>query len=336
MAEEEIIKMGHGAGGRLMRRLIVDVFAGAFGTPELAALDDSALVSAAGDKLALTTDSYVVRPLFFPGGDIGKLAICGTANDLAVTGARPVYLTCSFIIEEGFPVANLKRVVASMVAAADEAGVSVVAGDTKVVERGAADGLFFTASGVGVFPDGREPARRPVKPGDAILLNGAPAVHGIAVVLAREEFNLTAAVESDCAPLNGLIEGVLAAAPGVAFMRDATRGGIAAVLNEIAASEGVTLSIDEASVPRDDAVESVCELLGYDSFYVANEGKAVVVCPADEAEAAVEAMKRNKYGKDAAIIGHVEEGRPRVVMETAVGGARILDMPLAEQLPRIC
>lgn len=319
-----------------MRRLISDVFAGAFGTPELAALDDSALVSADGDRLAFTTDSYVVRPLFFPGGDIGKLAVCGTVNDLAVTGARPVYLTCSFIIEEGFPVVDLKRVVSSMAAAACEAGVSVVAGDTKVVERGAADGLFVTTSGIGIFPDGRKPARRPVKPGDAVLINGAPAVHGIAVVLAREEFNLAAAVESDCAPLNGLIDDVLAVAPNIAFMRDATRGGVAAVLNEIAAAEGVVIEIDEVSVPRDDTVESVCELLGYDPFYIANEGKVIIICPAEEAESAMEAIKRHEYGKDAAIIGRVEEGTSRVIMETAVGGARILDMPLAEQLPRIC
>ncbi|UCE28113.1 MAG: hydrogenase expression/formation protein HypE [Candidatus Coatesbacteria bacterium] len=336
MDSDEVIKMGHGAGGRLMRRLIADVFAGAFGTPELAALDDSALVSADGDRLAFTTDSYVVRPLFFPGGDIGKLAVCGTVNDLAVTGARPVYLTCSFIIEEGFPVVDLKRVVSSMAAAACEAGVSVVAGDTKVVERGAADGLFVTTSGIGIFPDGRKPARRPVKPGDAVLINGAPAVHGIAVVLAREEFNLAAAVESDCAPLNGLIDDVLAVAPNIAFMRDATRGGVAAVLNEIAAAEGVVIEIDEVSVPRDDTVESVCELLGYDPFYIANEGKVIIICPAEEAESAMEAIKRHEYGKDAAIIGRVEEGTSRVIMETAVGGARILDMPLAEQLPRIC
>jgi hydrogenase expression/formation protein HypE len=336
MSSDEIIKMGHGAGGRLMRRLISEVFAETFDAPELAPLDDSALVAAAGSKVAFTTDSYVVKPLFFPGGDIGKLAVCGTVNDLAVMGARPVYLTCSFIIEEGFRVDDLERVVASMVDAADEAGVSVVAGDTKVVERGAADGLFVTTSGVGVFEGGRKPARRPIKPGDVVLLNGPPAVHGIAVVLARNEFSFAASVETDCAPLNGLIDDVLAAAPNVAFMRDATRGGLAAVLNEITGSDGFSLVINEASVPTDDTVNGVCELLGYDPFYVANEGKVVIICPAEEAGAALKAMKRHRYGKDGAIIGRVEEGPPRVIMKTAVGGARVLDMPLAEQLPRIC
>jgi hydrogenase expression/formation protein HypE len=319
-----------------MRRLINEVFAEAFGSPELAPLDDSALVAVGGGKFAFTTDSYVVQPLFFPGGDIGKLAVCGTVNDLAVMGSRPVYLTCSFIIEEGFSIRDLRRVVASMVDAADEAGVLMVAGDTKVVERGAADGLFITTSGIGVFPDGRRPARRPIKPGDAVLLNGPPAVHGIAVVLARNEFSFAAAMETDCAPLNGLIEDVLAAAPNIAFMRDATRGGLAAVLNEITASDGFSLTIDEASVPVDDTVTGVCELLGYDPFYIANEGKVVIVCPSDEVDAALKAMKRHKYGKDGAIIGRVDEGPPRVIMKTAVGGARVIDMPLAEQLPRIC
>ncbi len=336
MGSNEIITMGHGAGGRLMRRLITEVFAGGFGTAELAAMDDSAVVRAGTGRIAVTTDAYVVKPLFFPGGDIGRLAVCGTVNDLAVMGARPLYLTCGFIIEEGFRVAELKKVVASMAEAAEEADVSIIAGDTKVVERGAADGLFITTAGVGVFPDGREPARRRVRPGDAILINGPPAVHGIAVTLAREGFGFAAPVKTDCAPLNGLIEEILTAAPNVAFIRDATRGGLAAVLNEVAVSEGVTVKVDEAAVPEAGGVREVCELLGLDPLYIANEGKVVIVCPPGEAEGALAAMKRHRYGVDSAVIGHIDDGRPRVIMETAVGGARVLDMPLAEQLPRIC
>ncbi len=327
--------MGHGAGGLLMRRLVADVFVRHFDNPALRELDDAAAVELASAQIAFTTDAYVVKPLFFPGGDMGKLAVCGTVNDLAVMGAAPRYLSASFTLEEGLPLATLERVVASMAAAAGEAGVEIVCGDTKVVARGEADGIFVTTSGVGVFEGGR-PARAPLEAGDAVLLSGTLGDHGVAVMVAREQFKLETTIESDCAPLGGLCAAMREAAPGLKFMRDPTRGGLAAALNEVAAAHGVGVEISEEKIPLDEDVVAVCEILGLDPLLVANEGKVVAVAPAAEAEALVTAMRGHPLGARAAVIGEVVAEPKRVFVRTAVGGTRILEMPLADQLPRIC
>lgn len=331
---EDRITIGHGAGGRLSRRLVTDLFARHFGNEALAPLDDAAAVGAAGE-LAFTTDAYVVKPLFFPGGDIGKLAVCGTINDLAVMGATPRWLSAAFILEEGLEVAVLEQVAASAAAAAREAGVAVVCGDTKVVARGEADGLFIATAGVGLFEGGR-PARAPLAPGDKVLVSGTVGDHGIAVMIARHQLHMDAAVASDCAPLHSLCAAVRAAAPGVKFMRDATRGGLAAVLNEIAAGAGLGLAIDEGAIPVREGVRAVCEILGFDPFFIANEGKVVVVAAAAEADAALAALRAHALGREAALIGEVTAAPARVQARTAVGGTRIIEMPLADQLPRIC
>ena len=327
--------MGHGAGGLLMRRLVADVFVRHFDNPALRELDDAAAVELASAQIAFTTDAYVVKPLFFPGGDMGKLAVCGTVNDLAVMGAAPRYLSASFTLEEGLPLATLERVVASMAAAAGEAGVEIVCGDTKVVARGEADGIFVTTSGVGVFEGGR-PARAPLEAGDAVVLSGTLGDHGVAVMVAREQFKLETTIESDCAPLGGLCAAMREAAPGLKFMRDPTRGGLAAALNEVAAAHGVGVEISEEKIPLDEDVVAVCEILGLDPLLVANEGKVVAVAPAAEAEALVAAMRGHPLGARAAVIGEVVAEPKRVFVRTAVGGTRILEMPLADQLPRIC
>jgi hydrogenase expression/formation protein HypE len=327
--------MGHGAGGVLMRRLVADVFARHFDNAALGELDDAATLELPSAKVAFTTDAYVVKPLFFPGGDIGKLAVCGTVNDLAVMGAAPKYLAASFTLEEGLPLATLERVVASMAAAAREANVEVACGDTKVVARGEADGIFITTAGVGVYERGR-PARAPLAPGDAVVLSGTVGDHGVAVMVAREQFKLEAAIESDCAPLGELCGVMAEAAPGIKFMRDPTRGGLAAALNEVAAAHGVGVEIYEDKVPVDENVVAVCEILGLDPYFVANEGKVVAVAPAVEAEALVAAMRGHPLGARAAVIGEVVAEPARVYVRTVVGGTRVLQMPFADQLPRIC
>lgn len=336
------VTLAHGSGGKAMRDLIDDVFVGAFDNAALAPLEDQArfdleALRADGDRLAFTTDSYVVDPLVFPGGDIGRLAVCGTVNDLAVSGARPLYLSCGVIVEEGFAVDDLRRIAASMRAAADEAGVTVVTGDTKVVHKGAADKLFVNTAGVGVIPEGVEIAARCAAPGDAVLVNGLLGDHGAAILDARGDLALDSPIESDCAPLNGLIERILAVCPDVHCLRDATRGGVATVLNEFAASAGVGIEIDEAAVPVREEVRGFCEILGLDPLYLANEGKLVLVLPGAQADAALAAMRSHAVGRHAAAIGRVvpaPEGR--VVMNTALGGRRVVDMLVGDQLPRIC
>ncbi len=336
------VTLAHGSGGKAMRDLIDDVFLGAFDHPALAPLEDQArfdlaALQAEGDRLAFTTDSYVVDPLFFPGGDIGKLAVCGTVNDLAVSGARPLYLSCGVIIEEGFPVEDLRRIAASMRAAAEEAGVAIVTGDTKVVHKGAADKLFVNTAGVGVIPSGVEIAARRAAPGDLVLVNGLLGDHGAAILDARGDLALDSPIESDCAPLNGLIDAVLAVCPEVHCLRDATRGGVATVLNEFAQAAGVGIEIEESALPLREAVKGFCEILGLDPLYLANEGKLVLVLPADRAEAALAAMRAHPAGKLAAVIGRVlpaPEGT--VVMKTLFGGTRVVDMLVGDQLPRIC
>jgi hydrogenase expression/formation protein HypE len=336
------ITLAHGGGGKAMRDLIDDVFVASFANDVLAPLEDQARIPlagllAAGDRLAFTTDSYVVDPLFFAGADIGSLAVNGTVNDLAVGGAKPLFLSCSVIIEEGLEVATLRRVVASMRRAAEAAGVIVVTGDTKVVERGAADKLFINTAGIGVIREGLELHAGAARPGDLILVNGLLGDHGAAVLNARGDLALEAEIASDCQPLNGLIDALLAACPGVRCLRDATRGGIATVLNEFAQASDLCLRIDERALPIRDEVRGMCEILGLDPLYLANEGKLVAVLPADQAERALDALRRHPAGRAAALIGRVHEApKGTVLLDTVFGGARIVDMLVGEQLPRIC
>ncbi len=338
----ETITLAHGAGGKAMRDLIETVFVKGFGSPQLAQLEDQARLdltqfTAQGDRLALTTDSYVVDPLFFPGGDIGKLAVTGTINDLAVGGAHPLYLTCGMVIEEGLPVDTLRAVVASMKATADTAGVAIVTGDTKVVHKGAADKLFINTAGVGLIPNGIDIRVDRARPGDKILINGFLGDHGAAIVDARGEMSLENPIETDCQPLNGLVETMLAVCPDIHCMRDATRGGLATVLNEFAEASAAMISMDEEALPIRPEVRGMCELLGLDPLYLANEGKLVAVVPADATDTLLAAMRSHPAGRHSAVIGQVESGQPgRVVLQTAFGGKRIVDMLVGEQLPRIC
>ncbi len=336
------VTLAHGGGGKAMKDLIDDVFVRAFDSPLLAPLEDQARFDLAdlarrGDRLAFTTDSFVVDPLIFPGGDIGKLAVCGTVNDLAVGGAVPLYLSCAAIIEEGVTLDLLRKIAASMAATAREAGVAIVTGDTKVVTKGACDKLFLTTTGVGVIRDGVDLGADRARAGDAVLVNGLLGDHGAAILCARGDMALETPIESDCAPLHGLIASLLAAAPGVRFVRDPTRGGLATVLNEIAEASRIAIEIDEQATPIREEVKAFCEILGLDPLYLANEGKIVVVAPQDEADAALAALRAHPLGRRAAIVGRVQPGEPgRVTMRTVFGGRRIVDMLVGEQLPRIC
>jgi hydrogenase expression/formation protein HypE len=336
------VTLAHGGGGKAMKDLIEDVFVRAFDNPLLAPLEDQARFDLAdlarrGDRLAFTTDSFVVDPLIFPGGDIGKLAVCGTINDLAVGGAVPLYLSCAAIIEEGVTIDLLRRVADSMAATAHEAGVAIVTGDTKIVSKGACDKLFLTTTGVGVIPNGVDLGADRARPGDAVLVNGPLGDHGAAILCARGDMALDTPIESDCAPLHGLIAALLAAAPGVRFVRDPTRGGVATVLNEIAGASQIAIEIDERATPIREEVKAFCEILGLDPLYLANEGKIVAIAPPNEADAALAALSAHPLGKRAAIIGRVHSGEPgRVTMRTEFGGRRIVDMLVGEQLPRIC
>lgn len=336
------ITLAHGAGGKAMRELIEGMMLPRFANSLLAPLEDQARIAmdglaALGDRLAFTTDSFVVDPLEFPGGDIGTLAVFGTVNDLAVSGARPLYLSCALILEEGLELDVLARVLASMQEAARTAGVSIVTGDTKVVHRGAADKLFINTAGIGVVPAGVDIGAHRAAPGDVVLLNGHLGDHGAAILQARGELALGAAIASDCQPLHGLIECLRAACPDVHCLRDATRGGLATVLNELAAASGVGIRIDEQSLPVRDDVRGMCEILGLDPLYLANEGKLVAVVPAAAAGAALEAMRRHPAGAASRVIGEVVPApRPRVTLRTAFGSERVVDMLVGEQLPRIC
>ncbi len=333
------ITLAHGGGGKAMHDLIKDVFTSAFrpdSTEDQARLDNDAF-SESGAQLAFTTDSFVVDPVEFPGGDIGKIAVCGTVNDLAVGGAVPRWLSAAFIIEEGCEVALLRRVVASMKAEADKAGVKIVTGDTKVVGKGSADKLFITTSGVGVIPPGRQLAADMIQPGDIAIVNGVLGDHGAAILAARGDMALSSDIRSDCQSLNQLIERVLKAAPDIRAARDATRGGLASTLNEMADAAGVSIEIDETTLPLRPEVKGMCEILGLDPLYLANEGTLVLFAPPDQAEAALTAMRQDPAGKNATIIGRVGADNPgRVTMRTVFGGARIVDMLVGEQLPRIC
>lgn len=336
------VTMAHGGGGRAMRDFVADVFISVFDNPLLAVLEDQARLdlgslAAPGARLAFTTDGYVVRPLVFPGGDIGKIAVCGTVNDLAVGGAIPLALSCAVVIEEGFDIGLLRQIAASMRTAANDAGVNIVTGDTKVVERGAADGLFITTAGVGIIPPGRSLAASRARDGDVVLVNGPLGDHGAAVMAARGDLALETTLQSDCRPLNGLMAVLLDAAPGTRCARDATRGGVAAVLNEIAVSADVGIQIEETRLPVRPEVMGLCEILGLDPLYLANEGTAVAIVPPDEAAAALAALRTHPYGTQACAIGAVTNGpRGRVTMRTGFGGERLVDMLAADQLPRIC
>lgn len=333
------VTMAHGGGGRAMRDLIEEVFTSVFqppGSEDQARLMADAL-QAPGARLAFTTDSFVVTPLEFPGGDIGKLAVCGTVNDLAVGGARPLWLSAAFIIEEGCEVALLRRIVATMAEEAAKAGVRIVTGDTKVVERGKGDGVFITTAGIGVIAPGVDLGAARIAAGDVVIVNGVLGDHGATILAARGDLALSSDIVSDCAGLGHLMQAALAAAPGLHAARDCTRGGLASALNEMAGEAGLAVEIDETSLPLRDEVRGVCEILGLDPLYLANEGRLVLFCPADQAEAALAAMRALPEGAGAVVIGRAMAGTAgRVTMRTGFGGSRIVDMLVGEQLPRIC
>jgi len=337
LRHDEKIVMGHGSGGRMSHELIGRLFQGPFDNPALRAGDDAGVVAVDASRLAVSTDSHVVWPLFFPGGDIGKLAVCGTVNDLAMMGATPRYLTAGFILEEGLDVAVLAEVVLSMQAAAAEAGVQIVAGDTKVVQRGKADGLYINTAGVGELPVERNISGRLAQPGDVVIVSGPIGDHGIAVLSARGELGFEADVVSDVAPLNGLVAVMLAASEHVHVLRDPTRGGVATTLNEIARQSGVAIVLDERAIPVRPPVVAACEMLGFDPLYVANEGKLLAIVAAADAPAVLAAMRATRYGEEAVIIGRVQPApQSRVLLRTAIGSTRVVDMLAGEMLPRIC
>lgn len=336
---EDRVTMAHGGGGKAMRDLIAEVFAAVFQPPGME--DQARLMTEAlqvpGARLALTTDSFVVAPMEFPGGDIGKIAVCGTVNDLAVGGARPLWLAAAFIIEEGTEIALLRRIAASMQREAEAAGVRIVTGDTKVVERGKGDGVFVTTTGVGVIAPGLDLRAEAIRPGDVAIVNGVLGDHGATILAARGDMALTTAIESDCAALGHLMQGVLAACPDLRAARDATRGGLASALNELAAAAGVGVVLEEDVLPLRAEVRGVCEILGLDPLYLANEGRLVVFVPEAAAEAVLAAMRAHPEGAGACVIGRAVADHPgMVVMRTPFGGTRIVDMLVGEQLPRIC
>lgn len=332
------VTLAHGGGGKLSQELVREVFLAHFRDAELARLNDAAEVLVESQRLAVSTDSFVVTPHRFPGGDIGSLAVYGTVNDLAMMGARPVCMTAGFIVEEGFELAALARVAESMAEAAARAQVPVVAGDTKVVEHGSGDGVFINTTGLGELLLGPAPAAELARPGDALILSGPVADHGMAVLMARNEFDFRADIVSDCAPLWELVEALIESHVEVHVLRDPTRGGLATVLNEIASAAGAGMEVEEAAVPVSEAVRGACDMLGLDPLYVANEGKLVACVPDSQAAAAVAALREHDLGREAAVIGRVSSDPPagRVILKTAVGGQRVLDLLSGDQLPRIC
>ena len=334
---DEHITTAHGAGGKASAALIDNVFREAFDNPVLGLMADAGVVDALGGRLAVTTDSYVVTPRRFTGGSIGDLAVNGTVNDLAMVGARPTWLTAAFVLEEGLPIDELRGYVADMARAAVAAGVVIIAGDTKVVARGGADGLYITTAGVGVVPDGRRLGADSVRAGDRVLVSGPIGDHGIAVLLARGDLALQADVRSDTAALHGLVEALLIAAPATRWLRDPTRGGVASAVNELAVAAAVGVALDEAAIPVRPAVTAACELLGIDPLYVANEGRLVAVVPAGEVDAALGSLRAHPCGREAAVIGKIVADPPGMVtLATAFGGTRIVDLLVGDPLPRIC
>jgi hydrogenase expression/formation protein HypE len=340
--DHQQIVLGHGSGGKLTADLIDQIFLPAFQNPVLNKLDDQAVVTVGGARLAFTTDSFVVTPIFFPGGDIGRLAIHGTVNDLAMSGARPLYLSAAFILEEGLRVEDLRRVVESMRAAAAEAGVQLVTGDTKVVNRGKGDQIFITTTGIGVIENGVNISASRARPGDQIILSGYIGDHGMAIMSQRENLEFEGTITSDCASLHKLVAGMLATPPAggpefIHCLRDPTRGGVATTLNEIAKRAGVGMVLQEQSIPVRESVKGACEILGLDPLYVANEGKLLAVVAPERAQAVLHQMRQDPHGQDAAVIGKVVAEHPgMVLMKTQIGGTRVLDVMFGEQLPRIC
>jgi len=339
MISEDKILLSHGSGGKLSHELISNIFVKYFSNETLEAQTDSAVLSLSGHQISFTTDSYVVDPIFFQGGNIGKLAVCGTVNDLAVSGAKPLYLSCGFIIEEGFELAHLETIVKTMAEEAKKAGVKIVTGDTKIVNKGKCDKVFINTAGIGVL----EPERKNISfgthigPGDKIIVSGSIGDHGIAILAARESLSFQADIQSDCAPLNYLIETCLKVSPNIKFMRDATRGGIATVLCELAENKNLGININETEIPLKNIVKGTCEVFGFDPLYLANEGKFILVAAKDDADNILNTMKRHPLGQEARIIGEVVEDHPtKVLMQTEVGGRRIVDMLAGEMLPRIC
>lgn len=337
MMENKTIDMAHGAGGRAMAQLIDKLFIRHFDNELLRQANDQASFPIPEGRMSISTDGHVISPLFFPGGDIGSLSIHGTLNDVAMSGAHPLYLSAGFIIEEGFPLTDLERIVQSMGAASRTAGVPVVTGDTKVVERGSGDGVFITTTAVGIIPDGIHISGDRATPGDAILVSGNIGDHGVAILSSRENLEFETTIKSDSAALHGLIGEMVQVAPAIHTLRDPTRGGLATTLNELARQSGVGMRIEERSIPMDPAVAAACELLGLDPLYIANEGKLVCICPPEDASALLSLMQNHPLGKNASIIGEiVEDPNGFVQMETVLGGSRVIDWLAGEQLPRIC
>jgi hydrogenase expression/formation protein HypE len=333
----ERILLEHGGGGLLSNELISRLFLPLFRNPYLEGLEDGAVFMLGQTRYCLSTDSYVVKPLFFPGGDIGSLAVHGTVNDLAMCGARPLFLSTGFIIEEGFPMDDLEKIARSMAEAATRAGVQVVTGDTKVVNQGAADGLYINTSGIGIITYADPISITSILPGDMVIINGPIGNHGAAILSRREELHLTSEILSDSAPLNDLVAKILAATPCIHCMRDATRGGLGAILAEIAIQSGLEITVDESRIPVRDDVRGICEILGFDPLFLANEGTAAIFCPAADAGKVLAAMHDHEYGREAAIIGSVErKSRGRLILNTPIGGTREVDLPTGELVPRIC
>jgi hydrogenase expression/formation protein HypE len=333
---DDKVILAHGSGGRLSHDLISKYLLPHLGNPILSRLDDSAVLDLKG-RIAFTTDSYVIKPVFFPGGDIGRLAVCGTVNDLSTSGAVPKYLGLSLLIEEGFPFADLERIMSSVSETAREAGVIVVTGDTKVVDHGSADRIFINTSGIGIIPEGVDISGCNAREGDRVIVSGTVGDHGIAVMAQREGLKFAVPVESDCAPLNGLVSDMLGVSSNIHSLRDPTRGGLAATLNELAAQSNAGIMIEEEKVPVKDAVRGMCEILGFDPLHIANEGKMVIIAAAEDAGRIMDALHKSKYGSDAAVIGEVTSlHKGRVILKTGLGASRILDMPAGDLLPRIC
>lgn len=331
------VLLAHGGGGKLTHELIDELFLPTFRNELLEPLHDGALLDVGGQRIAFSTDSYVVQPLFFPGGSIGDLAVYGTVNDLAMCGARPLYLSAAFVIEEGLPIDDLWRIADAMRNAAEKAGVALVTGDTKVVDRGKGDGVFITTTGIGLVPPGIDIRAQNARPGDVVLINGPIAQHGMAIMSVREGLGFETTITSDAAPLHTLVADILAAAPETHVLRDPTRGGVASSLNEIAVQGKVGIVLEEIAIPVDDEVRGACELLGFDPLYVANEGKLLAIVPAHASQKVLAAMHNHMLGRRAAIIGHVTDTQPGIVsMRSAIGSTRIVDMLSGEQLPRIC
>jgi hydrogenase expression/formation protein HypE len=337
MKDKKIISLAHGSGGKLTHNLIKNLFLREFKNPKLQPLTDSAVLSINGISLAFTTDTYTVKPIFFPGCDIGKLAVCGTINDLVVMGAKPLYLSCALVIEEGLKYHLLEKIISSMKKTAENTGIEIVTGDTKVVEKGKGDEVFINTSGIGIIDNDSQLSHENIKVGDKVILNGPIGDHGIAVLSSREEFGLQTSIESDCAPLNGLVSEILSLSPLIRFMRDPTRGGLATTLNEVVEGKDFGIILEEDQIPVRETVKAICEILGFDPLYIANEGKVVLIVAEKDASRIVEKMRTHPLGKESRIIGEVvTQPIERVCLRTLTGGTRIVDMMVGDQLPRIC